>query len=331
VVAQLDKDYLLTRPGRAWSRLVSYALFEGRPLTTRGRWINPWLQQRFEHHARRSQTATIDRPLFILGTGRSGTTILGKILSLHPDVGWLNEPKLMWHVACPYEDLNGNYTDRTARYRLTEQDATQSASTAMRNLYASYLRSTSNSRVIDKYPELIFRLPFVKAIFPDARFIFLVRNGNDTCHSISNWSEDHGVQDTTNAADWWGSNRRKWDCLVNEVVAMDETWAPHTRTISALSKQSDMAAVEWVLSMQEGLAAMQAWATDIHMVRYEQLTQNPHEVLSDLLNFCELPLDTPVLRYAERHLRPPRPAPELPLPAFIEPYFATTMQQLGYA
>ncbi len=41
MVAQIDFDYIRQRPTKLISRLLSYALFEGRPLTTKGRWINP--------------------------------------------------------------------------------------------------------------------------------------------------------------------------------------------------------------------------------------------------------------------------------------------------
>ena len=41
MIAQLNSHYIKTRPTKALTRLVSYAFFEGRPATTKGRWINP--------------------------------------------------------------------------------------------------------------------------------------------------------------------------------------------------------------------------------------------------------------------------------------------------
>ena len=41
MIPQIDRRYVKERPTKLFSRLVSYALFEGRPLTTKGRWINP--------------------------------------------------------------------------------------------------------------------------------------------------------------------------------------------------------------------------------------------------------------------------------------------------
>ena len=56
MVAQLDRLYATLRPQRVPPRLISYALFEGRPLTTRGRWINPLVLAHLELEARLPQT-----------------------------------------------------------------------------------------------------------------------------------------------------------------------------------------------------------------------------------------------------------------------------------
>ncbi len=332
MVAQLDKRYLQTGPGRVYSRLVSYVLFEGRPLTTRGRWINPLLQKQFERIARRAAGQPVDRPLFILGTGRSGTTILGKILSLHSEVGWLNEPKLMWHVARDDEDLNGNYTGKPARYRLTALDADDDVKRAMHNLYRSYLRASGNTRVLDKYPELIFRIPFVKAIFPDARFIFLVRNGYDTCASIDSWSARHGEAGPDSViTDWWGTNRRKWHYLVDQLAAGDTDLAPALDAIRDFDKQADMAAVEWLLTMREGLRARQQSPADMLLLRYEDLLTQPVDSMREVLEFCELAAAPAVIEYARENLRPPQHRDKaLTLHPAIEEPFARTLAELGY-
>ena len=40
-------------------------------------------------------------PVFSIGCGRSGTTILGNTLSQHPDIKYLNERRDVWHRAYP--------------------------------------------------------------------------------------------------------------------------------------------------------------------------------------------------------------------------------------
>jgi hypothetical protein len=334
MVAQLDKEYLLQRPARALSRLVSYGMFEGRPLTTRGRWINSWLIKYFHHTGATDSapypTYKIDRPLFILGTGRSGTTVLGKILSLHREVGWLNEPKLLWHIACPHEDLNGNYTQSPARYRLGAEDVSPSIRHAIRSLYATYLKTTRNSRVLDKYPELVFRIPFIKQIFPDARFLLLVRDGYDTCRSIAQWSATHGDTHNSGGADWWGTNDRKWSYLVDQLVKSDPELGPYAEAIAGFSDQMARAAVEWDLTMREGLKLQSLYPDDIMRVKYETLTESPASCVQKILEFGELAEDKTVLNYATNVLRPVSKKDPIALPSIISQSFEKTMQRLGY-
>ena len=329
MVAQIDSAYFVARPSRSYSRLCSYALFEGRPLTTRGRWINPILMRAGRRVMSASQTEDVRQPVFILGTGRAGTTVLGKILSLHRDVGFLNEAKLLWHLACSAEDLNGNYTDDPAYYELNESDATDTVVSAMHKLYGAYLRFSRNARVLEKYPELIFRVPFVRAIFPDARFVFLVRNGYDTVRSIENWSVSHGQTDETGRQDWWGHNGRKWQLMVEQLVPANKLLAPHADRISAFTRHIDRAAVEWILTMQRGLQLLQS-NVPIFRVDYDYLVQQPDTLIRDVMKFCDLSPDSTVISYGKKILRGKPGKQQVEIDPVLQAAFAETMDKLGY-
>ncbi len=329
VVAQLDKQYIKTRPLRVIPRLISYTLFEGRPLTTKGRWINPFALQ-FNRLLAALPFSTVPKaPIFILGTGRSGTTILGKILSLHSDVGFLNEPKLLWHFAYPAEDLNGNYTNALAQYRLDESHAVTDVSKRMRRIYRGYEIITGSQRVVDKYPELIFRRPFVQKIFPDAKFILLIRNGADTCRSIASWSGKFGDYSDSKSIDWWGRGDRKWQLLVNDVVANDVVLAPQVSEIAKFKNQVDRAAVEWIVTMREALRLC-VQNDYCYELRYESLVQDPEGEILRLLQFCQLPMDQIVIDYASSVLKPPVRSGDLKLHPSIHEPFWQTMAELGY-
>ena len=90
MVAQIDKNFSRVAGNRRIVRWISYLFYEGRPLTTKGRWFNVvvfalyWLQSLIP------ELKKVKQPVFILGTGRSGTTILGVSLGVHSDVGFLN-------------------------------------------------------------------------------------------------------------------------------------------------------------------------------------------------------------------------------------------------
>ncbi len=329
--AQIDSRYMQARPWKLWARLLSYALFEGRPLTTRGRWINPIVFTHFALEKRLPQFKTINQPVFILGTGRSGTTILGMVLSMHHDVGFLNEPKALWHSVYAYEDLIGSYSSKKAKYRLDSDDASPQVIRASHHLFGAYLMASFSSRVVDKYPEMIFRVPFLKAIFPDAKFLFLVRNGWDTCSSIEQWSDRLGKTNKSEVHDWWGVNSRKWTLLVDQLVPEHHDLAVHQQYLYGLQSHTDRAAVEWIITMREGLRLVNKYPNDVMRITYEELCQFPSDILESVCDFADLGKDEVFLDYANKTLRSPSPKKPFRLDSAIEDAFHETMTALGYS
>jgi len=331
MIAKLDADYICTRPARAVARVVSHVLLQGRPLTTRWRWLNPLLFAQFALVKRLPQLGKVQKPIFIVGVGRSGTTILGHVLSIHPQVGFLKEPKALWHPVYPEEDLIGSYSHGPARYRLGTDDATMEVRRAAHRLYGYYSALTGSKRIVDKYPEMIFRTPFIRAIFPDAKFLFLVRNGWDTVQSIECWSQRNGTTMEGELHDWWGVNSRKWRLLLEQIVASDPTFSNIYNDGLDFSRHTDRAAVEWIATMNEGLRLMKENPRQFHMVRYEDMTAYPEETLMEVLRFCELPPDKSFFAYASRVLQPIPSRYPVNLDPSLRPIFAATMESLGYA
>lgn len=331
MVAQIDRMYAYTRPAKVLGRLIGYALFEGRPLTTKGRWFNAIVLPFLSLLKRIPCPRRVKSPIFIVGTGRSGTTILGSVLSIHKRVGFLNEPKALWHSAVKCEDLIGSYSKRPGRYRLDRSDAVARVNMAMHRLYGWYSAATLSRRVVDKYPELIFRAPFVRELFPDAKFLFLYRNGWDTCRSITKWSERLGRREGGAVHDWWGLNNRKWRLLVEQLVVDDPELADHVDEIGALSNHADMAAVEWIVAMREGLRISREYPAAVHAVCYEELVKEPRKVLMEISDFCELGPDPVLMEYGEKVLRSEGSPVPFALHRAIEHAFRRTMRDLGYS
>ncbi len=295
MIAQLDGAFLRVAPGRAVSRMIGYLLFEGRPVTTKGRWWNPIVFRNLRLAAR-GDGRRVDRPMFIVGMGRSGTTLLGRILAVHPSVGFLNEPKAMWHMIKDDEDIIGSYAPpHTGRLYLSAEAANEEIGQRARALFSWYLRVSHSQRVLDKYPELIFRHTFVRALFPDARFLIAVRSPWSTLKSVDGWSRSHASDD----ADWWGVRGQKWDILWKQGVLQRSS---NSDLVSLdLANETDhhvRAAVEWVVTMREAasLAALDPLA---QVVRYEELVRHPRELIRKTLNFCELSPSSRTEGYAE--------------------------------
>jgi len=330
MLAQLDRTFVRLRPWKIWSRIVAYILFEGRPLTTRGRWINPLV---FAGHRLWGKLPVLRKnpdPIFILGTGRSGTTVLGTILGLHPAVGYLNEPKALWQAALGDDDLIGSFNAAPGRYRMGAADADPGKVRKLRRSYNAFLRLSFSRQIVDKYPELIFRNGLLQAAFPHAKKIILIRSGTDTLHSIKNWSQNNGVDEHNFCVDWWGRDRRKWDLLLTQLVAKDPYFDTVIDDITGLRDHADMAAIEWIVTMREALRLNAEHPGKLLFIRYEDLTGSPGKTLQKISDFCGLKTDQKMQTYGKAVLRT-RPAYTQPsLHPAIQPLFDETMQLMDY-
>ena len=331
MIAQIDREYLTYGLGRAVRRIASYGLYEGRPLTTKGRFINPLVFAWLRTIAALPGTPKVDRPIFITGLGRSGTTILGILLSLHRDVGYLNEPKALWHLIDPRQDINGNYSTTSARFRLGENDAHPDILLRAHRLFGRYLAFTGATRVVDKYPELIFRVPYVRKIFPDAKFVFITRNGQDAVPSVVKWSERLGIKSSSHTDDWWGRDDIKWHYLRQQLILADPAYEAVWPVTAADLDHANRAALEWIVTMREGLTQERRFPESVVRISYEMLLNNPITELEKLQNVCGLTPDPAVTEYAKKRLYENPAKGSLTLLPEIAVLFNETMGQLGYA
>lgn len=329
MVAQIDSEYKRLGTGRVARRLLSYAMFEGRPATTKGQFFNPivfaWLKLLSVIPGRPS----VKSPIFVLGLGRSGTTILGMLLSAHRDVGFLNEPKAVWHCVDPRHDLNDNYSKGIGQYRLS-QPSVRGVGYAHR-IFGRYLSLVGASRLVDKYPEMIFRVDFLLSIFPDAKLVFISRDGRSATQSIVKWSQRLGVKIGGRVDDWWGRNDAKWHCLRDQVLKVDPYFSTVRELLDEDLDHCNRAALEWVATMREGLKESLRLPDKVYRIEYEKLIKCPVEELDRLLGFCGLERDSAVIDYASKVLYD-NPAKGWPsLEPRVDRIFRETMEQLGYA
>ena len=146
----------------------------------------------------------ISRPVFILGCGRSGTTILGKTLAEHRDITYLNERRDLWSEAYPQTNIWTGDVSTRGRMCLAGEDAERSRSKKLRRLFHRESLKTSRPVLVEKLPINNFRLEFINEIFPDARFVHIYRNGLEVARSIQTLSDQ---------GHWYKFNHYKWDQL----------------------------------------------------------------------------------------------------------------------
>jgi len=330
MVAQIDNKYKSHGVGKVIRRIISYGLFEGRPHTTRGQWFNPVIFIFLRLLKILPGTPALEKPIFITGLGRSGTTILGVILSLHKDAGFLNEPKAIWRLIDVRHDINGDYVASNGVFHLDEQDVTPSARKTAYKLFGKYLQIINASRLVDKYPELIFRVDYLLEVFPDAKIIFITRNGADATHSIDLWSKRLGVKKKDSTEDWWGRNDIKWKYLREQIINADPCYKDISSIATENLDHTNRAALEWIITMREGIKQKSSHPDSIYQIKYEDLSSTKSSAMLELLDWCGLSHDESVLQYSEETLfsNTPKPHPRLLQP--IENMFIETMEQLGY-
>jgi hypothetical protein len=105
-------------------------------------------------------------PIILFGNVRSGTTILQKVVATHPDVVAWSEPVGLWLYADP----------RSGHDEFGEKDANDKVKRYIRNEFLKYQQEHGNRIIVEKTPHNILRIPYVRAIFPEAHFLYIVRN-----------------------------------------------------------------------------------------------------------------------------------------------------------
>ena len=119
------------------------------------------------------QGSQSDRPVFIVGMPRSGTTLIEQIIASHPEGFGCGELRF-WHQA-------------TANYEASAPsglDGTEIPAAAKRYLDLLLNLSAGASRTIDKMPANFMNLGLIHAAFPNARIIHMQRNPLDIGLSI---------------------------------------------------------------------------------------------------------------------------------------------------
>ena len=133
-----------------------------------------------------------ERPLFIVGMPRSGTTLTEQILSSHPAVFGAGELDEMRKIADSLPGLLGGKKP----YPACLEDITSGVLNVAAQRYLDRLAQCSADalRVTDKMPHNFIHLGLIALMFPRARVIHCRRHPLDTCLSIFTYdfNSSHG-------------------------------------------------------------------------------------------------------------------------------------------
>jgi hypothetical protein len=117
-----------------------------------------------------------ERPIFVLGCPRSGTTLLLQALLQSPELRSVqSEGHILWDAY------------HHPRERGWDSDAlgTEDVSARERDyIYLAVRLWTRGRRFVDKTPESCLRIPYLAALFPEAHYVFLRRRAADNVNSL---------------------------------------------------------------------------------------------------------------------------------------------------
>lgn len=233
-----------------------------------------------EEVASRPRSRPLERPVFIIAAPRSGSTLLFEALACSPgfnsfggEAHWLIEDHAALRPGAPGLDSN----------RLTAADATPQIAAAIREAALARLQGpegrapAEGAPLLEKTPKSALRVPFLKSVFPDARFIFLWRDPRENLGSIIDaWQAGGWV--TYKALPGWDG---PWSLLL----------PPGWQALRGASPET-VAAWQWRSANQTALEDLsQLSPEDWTSVAYHDFLADPEAVTRRLCAFAGAPFD----------------------------------------
>ena len=209
--------------------------------------------------------------VFAGGAPRSGLTLLRAILSAHsqifcgPDSGILPGLALQWREFST--QLGALHHDHLS---LDARTVRENFATAIWNLLAEAPAAANKTIIVEKTPLNILAFLDLAALFPEAKFIHVVRDGRDVAASLlqRDWRDPQSgapfphVTDAASAAAYW-----------NGIVAIGRQIEKHMDSPDRL-----------------------------HILSYEALTRDPKKTLRNLFLFLDAPLEDQAFRFYENDI-----------------------------
>jgi hypothetical protein len=226
--------------------------------------------------------------VFIVGCARSGTKLLRKITDAHPriaiplETNWIPKPferrqgvtpdglvtpeLVSWLLSC--EKFTRMRIGQDELEGLVAGEEPVSYSTFVTGVFDLYGEGQGKRLVGDKTPSYLRHIPTLHALWSQAKFVHLIRDGRDVCLSILNWKRGE------------------------RVAGRFATWSEDPVSITALW---------WKWNVTLGREDGAPLGPDLyHEVHYEALVSEPANECKTLCDFLNLPYDEGMLRFHER-------------------------------
>lgn len=237
----------------------------------------------------------IDRPVFLVGVPRSGSTALHAVLARHPAFATTTHvtrkaptwyPLMALWARCTRDHTPGEAGRMWDLFAKGDSDVLRADEVTPR-VRAYYTRAVANvlrlyrrPRFLAKCPRLGLRMGWLNEIFPGARFLHLVRDGRAVCRSLL---ERHRVDGAPEG--WWDAKPASWRrwAALPPLEAVAHQWDEVVRTVCATGATLP--------------------PDQYREIRYEDFTAQPEAFVRGLLDFVEVEWPEESLRRAVRDIR----------------------------
>jgi len=233
------------------------------------------------------------RPLIVIGAARSGTKLLRDLIAAHDNVDKVPyDVNYIWRL--------GN--DKQPDDELTPAMLTPAIEAQIRRQMARH--HSGATWLVEKTVSNCLRLPFVHSVFPDARFIHLVRDGRDVVESVvrqwnakPDWGYIWRKAQTYPIREAFGYGISYGASLLQRLVAPRHTkrfvWGPRYAGIDVdLGRKAlpEVCAIQWLrcVELANRDLAEQIPAERVLTLRYEALVGEPMRCLEQVAEFLRI-------------------------------------------
>lgn len=226
--------------------------------------------------------ARFDRPIFIVSSPRSGSTLLFETLAQSPDLVTIGGES---HALIEGIEALHPASRQWNSNRLTAADATETIANDLAGRFAASVADRygrppvpGRFRFLEKTPKNSLRIPFFRALFPDAFFIYLYRDERATISSmVDAWRSGRFIT-YPELPGWEG---HPWSMLLTP------GWRELVRLpLEEVAVRQWAAATEIVLNDLQALP-MESWC----VASYDRLISHPQEEIQRLCDYVGIRWD----------------------------------------
>ena len=228
--------------------------------------------------------ARFERPIFIVSTPRSGSTLLYETLEQAPEVYSIgNESHGLIEsipgLSPPHRGWSSN--------RLTAQDATTERAEQLAEAFYNNLKDRDGRsadgrvRMLEKTPKNALRVAFFDAIWPDSQFVYLYRDVRETLYSMMEAWHSGAFRTYPNLPGWLGT---PWSLLL----------VPSWRQLNGMPL-AEVVAHQWAITTETLLNDLERLQEGrVHAIDYATFLAGPQLQMQRMAAALDLGWDRPL-------------------------------------